>query len=296
MGKKPRWKNESEFNEFLVGQYLRYGSVDEVLKKNNFDIPISYANYHRILDKWGIIKAAGPNSKLNESLDFLYQLAQTNIPFDSLYTKMPSSFKTSAATLYRVLSYIKEGITRRVGTGLIITPHDNETKVLLGSDRSTPRDKYGKTYGALTIPIGFSRIRDLRKDAILRVLQQEVFAENAIEQKMPDIIPESAKPFMFLDIADVRVEVFHIVLPKRLSNAKCFSSFKLYDHRFMSLETILRGDTKTRKYRAGIISGAMGYKKYLELKKRNLTSNPLYIKSRLNYQLSSNLQFQEPEV
>ena len=286
MSKQPKWKNEEEFNRFLVSEYLKNGSVDEVLKQHNHDIPISYANYHRILDKWGIVKAAGPNSRLNESLEFLYHLAEMKIPFEKLYKKMPSSFQTSATTLYRVLSYIKEGITRRIGTGLIITPYNDSKKILLGEDRSTPRVELGKPFGALTVPIGFSRKRDSREDAIWRVLQQEVFTEKAIDRKMPEIIPNLPKPFMFLDIADVRVEVFHIKLPKGLSNEKVFSSFKLHDYKFMSLETILKGDAKTKKFRSGIVTGAEGYKKYLELKKRNLNTNPFYLKSKLNYQLA----------
>jgi hypothetical protein len=321
MSKKPRWESELEFNKFLVREYLRYGSVDEVVKRHNHDIPISYANHHRILDKWGIVKAAGPNSKLNESLEFLYHLTETNIPFERLYSKMPTSFKTSAVTLYRVLSYIKEGITRRVGTGLIITPYNSQHKVLVGQDKSTPRVELGKPFGAISIPIGFSRKRDSREDAILRILQQEVFTKKAIEREMPDVIPAKPKPFiqtsrrprtfssrtngsseqtfrrklgvlyprlfMYLDIADVRVEVFHMKLPKKLSDPKCFSSFKLQNHKFMSINTILKVDTRTRKFRAGVVAGISGYKKYLELQKRNLDTNPLYIRSKLNYQLST---------
>lgn len=279
-------KGEEKFNRWLIEQYLMCGSVEDVFRKHRYGLPISYASYHRLLDKWRIIKTAGPNSKLSESLEFLYHLAETNIPFERLYVKMPPSFRTSATTLYRILSYIKDGITRRVGTGLIITSYSNEKQVLVAEDGSTPRVELGKPYGAISIPVGFSRKRDLREDAILRIFQQEVFTQNAIAQKMPDVIPAMPNPFMFLDIADVRVEVFHIKLPKKYSSIKCFSSYKLHNHKFMSIDKILKGDTKDKKYRAGVIAGIEGYKKYLELKRRKLVTNPLYYKSRLNYQLS----------
>ena len=54
----------------------------------------------------------------------------------------------------------------------------------------------------------------------------------------------------------------------------------------MSINKIFKGDTEEKKFRAGVIAGIEGYKKYLELKRRKLATNPLYYKSRLNYQLS----------
>lgn len=137
---------ERRFNELLVEQYLKYGSVDEVFRKNQYGLPISYANYQRILDKWGIVKAAGPNNKLTEAIDFFTHLTKDNIPLEELYKKMPSTFKTSATTLYRILAYIKEGLTRRVGCALVVTPFNNPKKILLGQDTSVPRIKLGKPY------------------------------------------------------------------------------------------------------------------------------------------------------
>src|SRR3989304_6876052 len=135
--------SEKKFNEFLVGEYVKYGSVDEVMRKHKYAIPISYANYQRILDKWGIIKAAGPNNKLSEAINFLYKMVEDGIPLDKLYRKMPPSFMTSAVTLYRVLSYIKEGVTRRMGTALIISPEDKPNLILSGTDVSAPRFELG---------------------------------------------------------------------------------------------------------------------------------------------------------
>ena len=283
-------RGEKAFNKWLVRQYLQYGSVDDVFRRHKYGLPISEASYYRLLDKWEIVKAAGPNSKLSESLEFFHHLAETNIPFERLYEKMPPSFRTSAATLYRVLSYIKEGVTRRVGTGLVITPYENDKKVLIGEDRSTPRVELGKPFGSLSIPVGFSKKRDLRETAILRVLQQEVFTEQAIEKKMPKVIPERPKPFMFLDIADIRVEVFHIKLPRKYQGKDIFSSYKLFNHKFMTIDKILSLDKEKVKLRAGVASGIEGYRKYLELKRRNISADPFYSRSELNYRLSFNFK------
>ena len=276
--------SEKKFNEFLVSEYLKVGSVDEVLKNFNFDIPISYAGYQRVLDKWGIVKAAGPNNKLTEAVEFLTKLTYENIPLEKMYKKMPSSFKTSAASLYRILSYMKEGVTRRLATGLIITPHNNKNKVLVAKDVSTPRVELGKKHGSITLPMGFSRIRDLREEAIKRILQQEVFAKQTIKNKFPEkVIPKDSKPFMFLDIVDIRVEVFHIVLPKKYSNTKVFSSYKLKNYKFESVKNIL--SPKTKNLRVGMLEAVSGYNKHLRLKKKNLSINPLQETARINTKL-----------
>ena len=279
---KDFFKNERKFNEFLVKEYLKHGSVDEVIRQLEFNLPISYAGYQRVLDRWGIVKAAGAHSTLSEAVDFLYQLAQQSISFESLYKKMPLSFRTSAVTLYRILSYVKEGITRRVATGLIITPFGNNRKILMAKDISTPRLELGKPYGALTIPMGFSRKRDPRETAILRILQQEAFSNLAIGRKTPKIIPEAPKPFMFLDIADVRVEIFDIKLSKRWSSINNFSSYKLQEFEFVDIDKL---PVSKKLFRVGVSEAVEGYKKYLEIKRRNLSFNPLQYKSRLNYHL-----------
>ena len=229
-------KGEENFNKWLVSEYLKYGSVDEVYRAHQYSIPISYAGYQRVLNSWRIVKAAGPNSRLSEVVNFLSKMIEEEVPLETLYKKMPPSFQTSAVTLYRILSYIKEGITRRMGTACIITPYNSKNRILVGRDVSTPRLELGKPYGSISIPMGFSRKRDSRETAILRVLQQEVFTELAIRKEMPDVIPERTKPFMFFDIADVRVEVFHIKLPKKYSSKKYFSSFKLEGFKFISLD------------------------------------------------------------
>ncbi len=279
--------SERQFSEYLVREYFMCGSVDEVLRKHSFGLPVSYANYQRILDKWGIVKVAGPNSKISEVLDFLTKLVEKNVPFEYLYKNMPPSFKTSAATIYRVLSYIKEGVTRRIATGLIITPSASQKRILVGEDVSKPRVELGKPYGAISIPMGFSRKIDTREEAILRVLQQEVFTEYAIERKMPGIIPVRPKPFMFLDIADVRVEIFHIRLPKRFSKLGGFSSYKLTGFKYLDIEDIKKLEKERQKFRVGVFEAIAGFRKCQGLVSRNLAFNPLQYKSSLNYFLAN---------
>jgi hypothetical protein len=278
--------DEFGFNKWLVKQYFEFGSVDEVFKHYNFSIPISYAQYQRVLDKWQIVKTAGPNSRLSEALDFLANLGKENIAFEDLYKKLPSGFQTSASTLYRILGYVKQGITRRVGVCLVLSPYNDKKMVLIARDISTPRIQLGKEYGFYSLPMGYAKKRNSRKVNIKRILQQEVFTQKTIQKSFPDGLLEiDFEPFMYLDIADVRVAVYQISLPKSLSSASVFSSSKLVDYRFETIDNILSG--KPKALRAGIKEAVYGYKKYLKLLGRNLTVNPLQEKSLLNNRLAT---------
>ena len=60
----------------VVAAYLRYGSVDEILRRQDeLKIYLSQAGIHRLISKWGIVKAAGPNSRISEAIYFLEKLA-----------------------------------------------------------------------------------------------------------------------------------------------------------------------------------------------------------------------------
>ena len=279
-------EREQQFLAHLVAEYLKYGSVDEVYKAHRYDIPISYPGFQRVLDKWGIVKAAGPNSKLSEALSFFVHLAKEQIPLETLYKKMPPSFQTSMGTLHRILSYMKEGVTRRVGTALVITPYNKPDYILVGNDISTPRAELGKPFGSVSLPMGFSRKRDTKQKAILHVLQQEVFTKQAIALTMPmDVITKDIDPFMYLDVVDVRVSIYHLSLPKELSTLKNFSSFKLENHRFLSIGNIIKGDTE--HFRVGLIETALGYQRRLEMLDKNVIANPIYEISSLNHELAA---------
>ncbi len=281
-------RNEDDFNKFLAREYLKYGSVDEVFRRNDYDLPISYANFQRVLDRFGIIKAVGPNNKFSEAVDFLAHMVKDNIAFEKLYKKMPPSYRTSVVTLYRVLAYVKEGITRRLGCALVISPYNDPKKVLVAKDVSTPNIDFGKYYGSLTIPMGYAKKGGSRMENISRVLQQEVFTDMVIDRKIPDFyLKDEMSPFMYLDIADIRVSVYHLELPKEYSQIKCFSSYKLKDFIFVDTAKLLNDTYNKIPLRAGVKEAVKGYLKYLNLVERKLSVNPLQEKSVLNQELAT---------
>ncbi len=257
-------EKEEGFNRFVVGQYLKYGSVDEIFRQNNYDLPISYPGVHRLIKRWGIVKSAGPNSLLSEGITFLTLLSQDKIPLESLYKRLPPSFKASMGTMHRLLHNIKEGVIRRMGTALIITPFNKPQMVLIGEDISTPRLELGKPFGSTTLPMGYSKVDEEPRNSILRALQQEVFTQMAINKTLPiEMIPVNPKPFMRVDIADIRVSVYHLDLPDGLSGEECFSSYKVRKHSFIRTFELLDGN-RAYNFRSGVKEIGLGYQKYLE--------------------------------
>lgn len=276
-------EREKLFNQFIVSEYLKYGSVDEVFSKNSYDLPVSYPQVHRILNKWGIIKSVGPNSKLSEAICFMVLLSDKKIPLEKLYKSLPSSFKTSMSTMHRILHNIKEGLIRRYGTALVISSSDPK-KVLIGEDVSTPRLELGKPFGSLSLPMGFSKKDEDPHQAIYRIIQQELFTKNAIEQNLPNnLVDENIKPFMYLDIADVRVTVYSLSLGEGYSQLKNFSSYKLKNFRYLDLDTLCRDD---KKFRMGLSVIGLGYRKYLDRPVTGTEYQPVFLKSEINLELA----------
>lgn len=281
-------EREERFKTSLVSEYLKYGSVDEVYKIHRYDLPISYASFQRLLAEWEIVKAAGPNGRLSETVTFLARLAEEKMSVEALYRRMPPSFRTSLATMYRVYQHVKEGITRRAGTVLVVTPSEDPYKVLVGNDVSTPRLELGKPYGAVSFPIGFSRKSDSNSDMIKRVLQQEVFTKQTIARFFPDaVIPQSPEPFLYIDVADIRVSVYSLTLPKNLSSLESFSSFKLENHRFLEVTDIISQHLEGKNLRAGMSEIADVYTKFLVQGEGSEAFTPYYEKSSLNNALAT---------
>jgi len=277
---------EDIFNRFVVGEYLRYGSVDEVFRQNKYELPISYPGVHRLIKRWGIIKSAGPNSILSEGITFLSLLSKDKVPLESLYKRLPPSFKTSMGTMHRLLHNIKEGITRRVGTALVITPNNDPDEVLVGEDISTPRLELGKPFGSITLPMGYSKTDEDSRDSILRVLQQEVFTRMAIDRNLPlGLIPAKPRLFMYVDIADIRVSVYHVELSQELADNDCFSSYKVRKHNFISVLE-LAGGGRIGNFRSGIKEIGLGYRKYLEKSAEGVYTKPMVEKCLLNRELA----------
>ncbi|MFH1864074.1 MAG: hypothetical protein ABIJ85_04185 [bacterium] len=284
---QPSYQEKEElFNRFVVGEYLKYGSVDEIFRQNKYELPISYPGVHRLIKRWGIIKSAGPNSILSEGITFLSLLSKNKVPLESLYKRLPPSFKTSMGTMHRLLHNIKEGVTRRVGTALVITSDNNPDEVLVGEDVSTPRLELGKPFGSITLPMGYSKMDEDSRDSILRVLQQEVFTQMAIDRNLPlNLIPANHKPFMYVDVADIRVSVYHIELPQQLTYNNCFSSHKVRKHNFISVSE-LAGDNRIANFRSGIKEIGLGYRKYLEKSVEGVYIKPIVEKCLLNRELA----------
>jgi len=277
-------EREKLFNEFIVSEYLKYGSVDEVFSKNNYELPISYPQVHRILNKWGIVKSVGPNSKLSEAICFMVLLSDKKIPLEKLYKSLPSSFKSSMSTMHRILHNIKEGLIRRYGTALVITAGKNLKKVLVAKDISTPRLKLGKPFGSISFPMGYSKKSENPRKSILRILQQEVFAKGAIDKTLKEnFLSKDINPFMFLDIVDVRVDVYHLSLDEKYSDVKKFSSYKLKNYKFVDLGDLF---SKNNKFRMGLSKIGLGYQKYLDRPETTVEYKPILIKSDINLELS----------
>lgn len=282
--KIPFNEREKLFNQFIISEYLKYGSVDEVFSKNNYDLPVSYPQVHRILNKWGIFKSVGPNSKLSEAICFMVLLSDKKIPLEKLYKSIPPSFKTSMSTMHRILHNIKEDLIRRYGSALVITSSSDPKKVLIAEDVSTPRLELGKPFGSLSLPMGYSKKNEDPHTAIYRILQQEVFTKNAVKQDLPNnLVENNIKPFMYLDIADVRVTVYNLRLEEKYSNLRNFTSFKLKNYRFIDVKEL---SSKNPKFRMGLSQIGSGYQSYLNRPKTSIEYKPLILKSEVNLELA----------
>jgi len=278
-------EREQEFYRFIVAEYLKYGSVDEVFRRSDYNLPISYSGVHHLLDRWGIIKAAGPNSRISEALTFMTALSQEKIPLETLYREMPHVFQTSMGTLHRILTHIRAETIRRVGVALVLCPQNDPEQVLIGNDISPVSRTYlGKKYGDISLPMTFAGREEARVTSILRVLQQEVFTQNTInkDKRFHSLIPNDAKPFMFLDIADVRVAVFQIVLSEEFSTSNSFSSFKIENHRYIPVQDLAAGH---QSFRAGIQEIGKGYLNYLYCLSEEEVPKSVFVKSSLNEML-----------
>ena len=262
------------FEKYLVSEYFKHGSINKVFYFHHFDLPISYACYDRVLTKYGVIKSAGPNSKLTESLGILSLVADYKLSLEKIYERYASpGLLVSTNTLHRILHYTRLGLTRRQGTALIITHHNKPNMYLVGKDQSLTNTALGQK-GNLSLPMGHSKIGENPRESILRVLQQEVFTNLVMENSFPfHLIPDHPKPLMYINIADIRVSVYHI----ELDGLPSFSSFKLSNLRFEKLS-----DISGLKTRPGILEIIQNYKKLSLFPEPSIT--PEY-----NSNLNSNL-------
>ena len=255
-------ERERAFYEGVVGEYLRYGSVDEVFKRHNWDLPISYPGFHKLLDSWGVVKSVGPNNSIGEAIAFLEMLSYEKIPVERLYKSLPPSFQTSIATMYRILDCVKRGVARRYATCLVVTPFDDPNEILVARDVSTPRLEFGKFYGALTLPMTFSKKSEPYERSITRVLQQEVFSLDVVKRNFSyEKVHRGVEPFCRFSLIDLSVSIYSVKLSREYSDLSRFSSFKLKNFDYMtSLEILGQKDL----FRTGIAEVVSVYKDILE--------------------------------
>lgn len=232
---------QHEFEKFLVSEYLKQGSIDKVFKLHKYNLPISFASYHRLLNKYKVVKSAGPNSKLSESMHVLSLLNTYKLPLERIYHRFsPQSLQVSTNTLHRTLHNIRLGVTKRVGIALLISNTMSPNKFLLGQDTSLTDPNLGQK-GDWSLPMGYTRQQDNFKTGITRVLQQEVFTNQTINGSFPKkVVPKNPKPIFSVNIADIKVYVFKIQLKKDFE----FSSFKLKNFNLYSVQEII--DLKAR--------------------------------------------------
>ena len=233
----PHVNSPADFEKKLITEYLKFGSINKVFQKHQYNLPISFAGYDRLLSKFGVIKSAGPNSQLSESLYILRLFANYKIPLERIYHRhAPHSLQVSTNTLHRILHYTRLGLTRRQGAILIITSPSDSRKVLIGNDLSLSSASFMGSKGDLTLPMGHTKAGESVKDSITRILQNEVFSNTVINGNFPSkIVPHHLKPFLHIDLADICVSVYKLELPAIHPH---FSSFKLKNLNLVDISKI----------------------------------------------------------
>ncbi len=265
-----------EFEKDLISLYFKNGSIEQVYNVKNYDLPVSFATYHRILNRFGIVKSAGPNSRLSESLHILSLINNYKVPLERVYRKYaPRTLKVSTNTLHRIMHHIRLGITRRCGTALLISPESNKDRYLVAQDSSVSNPLLGQA-NDISLPMGHTRMQDSSKTSITRVLQQEVFTDNCLNGDFPfHLIPQNSKPIFYINIADIKVAVYRLVIPDSLNK---FTSYKLHHFAFKTYNEIQK-----LKVRPGV--GEM-VGKFEELRYAPISSSEIVIDSELNLALS----------
>src|SRR3989344_7107525 len=149
-------KSMQKFSDaWFTELYLKYGSVEEAIRSYPDSLPISIANYHRLVNKYGLVKSAGRHVSLPETLHFFREKAfEPNTPLEKMYWRMPPSFQTSLSTLHRIYQYIERRAVRRHAAALVITSEENKESVLFGTEMFS-NSRYGKRAGDRSIPMAF---------------------------------------------------------------------------------------------------------------------------------------------
>ena len=250
-------KERSLGESMAVMEYFRCGSsVDAVMEKHRYDFPLSESGLHHVLERYGVVKAAGPHSSLSESLFILKLLEKYRVPLESLYKGLPRDVKTSLSTMHRIVRAIEKGIVNRYGVALIVTPERSPDVILVANDFSVRRPELGHP-GDLSLPMGFARKSEPADKSILRVMQQEMYTSNVVDGTMPlYLVPQNPEPLFYINVADISVAVHKIVVP---DESLQFSSFKLQEHRFVPASELVMMDPMHEHVRPGVVEMATLY-------------------------------------
>src|SRR3989344_5660170 len=232
------WAGGNLRRENLLTNYFALGSVDAVMayymKKNPpYGLPISEADYHRQLDREGVVKSAGRHADLAYGLLVLEMLHSSGLKrVESFYRDhVPPTIKEviSQSGLWRMVNAVKEreGAAWRYGTALVITPERDPGRILVARDMVVNRPELGKP-GDWTVPMTYARNKENADMKVRRVMQEEVRTQQVIQGQFPGDLSQFRPALMgIIKVADVKTEVYHLNWPSGESD---FSSFKLADY------------------------------------------------------------------
>lgn len=256
----PIGESENIFYETLVEDYLRCESVTGVVRRKG---GVSEPGLHHILDRYGIVKTAnGIHHRFPDILSFFSSLVLERTPLEGFYKNMPLSFrrKVSTSALHKILEYTIKKKPRRYGTALVVTPEGFPRLLLVANDMTPSNPSVGKHTGDLSFAMGFRNPNEANRTSVLRIVQRELWKDWAVKKIIPkEVISEKPEPFMKVDVVDVRVDVYHMVLPAEQADLRNFSSFKLANYRYVHLDNIV-DQSGQGVFRTGIGEIASGYK------------------------------------
>lgn len=256
----------------------------------NNSLPISITDYHRLVKRRGLVKNEGRTSaSLAQTLYvFLNKTLDPKLSIEKVYRSIPLSVRSNntfpaLTTLYRVYQSVLEGKTTKHAVGLVITPPQDFSKIMLVDEKMTS-PHVAKKQGDSTIPVGFTSKNMSADKSILRVLQREYSHELALNGKLAltadrnlsdfarRLIPQDISAFLTIDILDIKLHIYHLVLPNELNGLQECSSTTVENHRFMDVNQII---TNGLRLRPGIGDVLRAYNTYLtgDAQARQVTSN-----------------------
>lgn len=282
------YKKYSE--DWLIANYLKYGSVDAVFSRCQERPPYSPAEFHRIIRRRGIVKGDGRGNKsfAQALYVFMNRALSPHLSLEKIYRTLPPSMRDATmTTMYRIYDSILKGETRRLAVGVVLTSEDDDNKILLADELETKLSS-GKRRGDSTIPFGFASRKLTFPQSVLRILQREFSTQMAISGDLAldgalanEILPSNLQPFLEMHILDIKFLVCHVRLPFQFCGLSACSSYTVANHRFERLSDSLNGRVNLR---TGIGEVLEYYRTYLG----NTANIPLFQTSQINLAILQN--------